>query len=156
MSEVIKRSDNQSGFTLIEMIITVTVIASLTAMAFPQARETLIKESVRGARRTIVTELARARGAAANRGCRSVFHVVGGANARTWVTSCPLTGAGVDTVGAVQYLADRFNVTLATNGDSIVFSPNGIGAAPSWTAVAVRRNEAADSLSISPIGRAVW
>jgi prepilin-type N-terminal cleavage/methylation domain-containing protein len=155
MSEVIKRS-NQSGFSLIEMVIVVTMIASLTAMAFPQARETLIKESVRGARRVVATQLARARGTAANRGCRAVFHLVGGSDPRVWVTSCPLTGGGVDTVGTVEHLADRFSVDLATTGDSIVFSPNGIGAAPSWTSIAIKRSEAKDTLSISPIGRAAW
>lgn len=134
----------------------VVLMAAVMAMALPRLRGAGVKESVRGARLAVSTHIARARGAAATRGCPAVLHVVAGTNARTWITSCPTTGTGVDTVGAVDYLSASSGVDVASTLDSLTFGPNGIALASNWNVMRFSRNGHADTLAISPVGRPVW
>ena len=96
---------NRAGFTLVETLIAMAIIASVTAMAFPKVKDSVLKEAARGARRAVTTEVTRARAAAATRGCPSVLHFQGGSDSRVWVTSCVMNGAAVDTIGSVESLS---------------------------------------------------
>jgi prepilin-type N-terminal cleavage/methylation domain-containing protein len=150
------RMRTRAGMTLIELIVAIAVVGIVAAFTIPGAKRGLVTESIRGARRAVTTQLTRARGAATSRGCRSVLHMTGGANGRIWVTSCAIGGAGVDTIGPVQDLGNRFGVTVATSGDSVIFVPNGLGASPGWILMKFAKGGHSDSLSISPVGWASW
>ena len=104
----------------------------------------------------MVTHVAMARGAAATRGCRSVVHMVAGADARTWVTTCQAAGAGVDTVGNVERIGSRHGVTVLASVDSIQFAPNGIAIGAGWSTFEFKRSTVTDSLTVSPLGKASW
>ena len=155
-SRTLCRIRSRAGLTLIELLVAVAIVGIVSALAIPGFKRSMATESIRGARRSVTAHLGRARGAAANRGCRSVLHMTGGANARLWITSCSLTGAGLDTVGQPERLGDRFGVAVSTSGDSVVFGPNGIGASPGWILMKFGKAGYADSLVISPIGWASW
>ncbi len=144
------------GYTIFELLLVVTVIGAMAAMAIPKLKEPMIRELVRSARRTMVTHVAQARGAAASRGCRGVVHVVSGANARVWVTTCRVAGAGMDTVGAVDQLSDRYHVSVQSSVDSVQFSPNGIAIGAGWSTLVFARAGFSDTLTISPLGKASW
>jgi len=104
----------------------------------------------------MVTQLAVARSAAASRGCRSLVHVVDGASARSWVTTCPTVGTGVDTIGTVEQLSDRYSVSVVSSVDSISFSPNGLAFGAGWASFEFTRVGYSDSLAVSPLGKAYW
>lgn len=77
-------SDNrQSGFTLLELMITITVLAILTAIAYPSMRDFLKRNRVISVSNSIQSDLQLARGEAAA--------------ARKYVSICPLESAGTTT-----------------------------------------------------------
>ncbi|UCG85624.1 MAG: prepilin-type N-terminal cleavage/methylation domain-containing protein [Gemmatimonadota bacterium] len=145
-----------NGYTLFELLLVIAIIGAVAALTIPRVKGPMLRESVRSARRAMVTQLAVARGAAASRGCRSVVHVVDGASARTWVTACATTGAGVDTVGTVEELSDRYGVAVQSSVDSIAFAPNGLAIGSGWASLSFDRVGYSDSLSVSPLGKAYW
>jgi type IV fimbrial biogenesis protein FimT len=147
---------NRAGLTLTELMVSLAIVGIVSAVAIPTAKRGMASEAVRGARRSVTTQLARARGTAANRGCRSALHMTSGANAQIWVTSCTVGGAGVDTIGGVQDLGNRFGVTVSTSGDSVIFNPNGLGSSPGWIVMKFGKGGHSDTLAISPIGWATW
>jgi Tfp pilus assembly protein FimT len=146
----------QSGYTVFELLLVCTIIGAVAAMTIPRVKEPLVREQVRGARRGMVTHIAMARGAAASRGCRSVVHIVSGANARAWVTTCQAAGAGVDTVGAVERIGTRYGVSVQASVDSVQFAPNGIAIGAGWSKFVFTKSTVTDSLSVSPLGKASW
>jgi prepilin-type N-terminal cleavage/methylation domain-containing protein len=150
------KSSHRQGFTLIEMLIVMTVIGVLLGMSLPGFRQTIIRQSVHGATMAVASQLAKARGTAASRGCPAVMHLVAGADASVWVTSCQTVGGGVDTIGVVEDLSDKFDVTVAANRDSIVFSPTGLARSTGWFAARFTRAGMTDSMAVSPVGRRVW
>lgn len=141
---------------MIELLVAVVIVGIMAAMAMPKLKNGMAQESVRNARRSVVSHLSTARGAAASRGCRAVFHVVAGTDPRVWVTSCPLTGAGVDTVGTVSHLAADHGISLSLVGDSLTFAPSGMGMGTGWMNLNLAKASKSDSLSISPLGQARW
>jgi len=162
-TDVRRRSDNDAmqcnvarGFTLIELVLVITIIVSVTGIMFPRVQGTILQASVRGARLTVQTELAAARGAAVNRGCPAMLHIRSGSNGRMWITTCPMTGLGIDTVGSIQSLSVRYGVNVNADWDSIGFAPTGLAYGSTWRRVHLDRSGHADSLRISPVGRTSW
>ncbi len=144
------------GFSLIEMLVVITIMGILTTVALPHLQGTVIRQSVRGAKLTVATHVARARGTAAGRGCPAVMHLVNGLDARVWVTSCSIIGGGIDTVGMVDAISGRFDVAVTATADSIVFAPTGLVMSTGWFAVRFVRGGEVDSLAVSPVGRRIW
>ena len=150
-------SNRQShGFSLTEMLVVITLMGILTTVALPRLHQTVIRQSVHGAKLTVATHVARARGTAAGRGCPAVMHLVDGGDAQVWVTSCPMTGAGIDTVGRVDAISSRFDVVVKATADSIVFAPTGLVMSTGWFAARFVKGGEVDSLAVSPVGRRIW
>lgn len=143
------------GFTLIEIMLVIVIISAMVVVAVPRVAETMTREAVRGARMTMTTQLARARGAAANRGCEGVVHL-DASRAQVWVTACRLGATGIDTVGAFEQLGRKYGVAMSTTADSIIFTPNGLAVGNAWVSMKFSRGNYTDTLTVSPVGRAVW
>jgi prepilin-type N-terminal cleavage/methylation domain-containing protein len=144
------------GYTVFELLLVMTIIGAVAALAIPRFKEPMIREQIRSARRATVTQFAMARGAAASRGCRAAVHVVGGVAARTWVTTCLPAGGGVDTIGAVQQVSSKYSVSVVTSVDSVQFAPNGIAIGAGWSTLVFARAGFTDTLTVSPLGKASW
>lgn len=146
------------GFTLIEMLIVIVLIGLVGAIAVPRLRDAFESTSVRGARVAAGTLAAKARAAAVARGCRSAIHF-SGTDGTVWVTVCKVdTAAGIDTLGGVEHLASRFNVSLAPSRDSVTYAPSGLSYDNEFTILrlsSLPSGTVNDSVVINPVGKVV-
>ena len=140
----------ERGFTLIEILMVVTVIGLLTAIALPRIGDAMVAQNARAGRGAVISLHAKARAAAIQRG-RSTRLVING-NSMIIVSQHPVTGA-VDTVGNVEDLFDRFGVTLSTTRDTLSFDARGLGTESSATTVTVTKGAHTYQITISMWGR---
>lgn len=146
---------SRSGLTLTELVVVVVIIGVLLAFGVPRFNDWLQRESLRAARRDLVTQLARTRATAVHRGCPAVLHL-DAQTSRVWITACPVRGAGTETVGEIDNTSERFGVSFTADGDSVVFTPQGLAFATSSVALRFSKGEYASSLEITPVGRPAW
>jgi prepilin-type N-terminal cleavage/methylation domain-containing protein len=146
---------SRSGFTLVEAVIVIVIMGVVLTFAIPRVKDYLLHESVRSARRTMTTHLARSRATAVHRGCRAVLHM-DAVSSRVWVTACPVRGNGLDTVGTIDDFASHFGVAFSSDGDSVLFTPQGVALASTSIAMEFSKDGYSDSLLITPVGRPVW
>lgn len=146
----------RKGFTLVELLIAITVAGILLGLGLPRLRAAMIQEQVRSARREVTTRLAQARAVAVQRGCPATLSLNAAAT-QVWVTACRTGGvAGIDTIGSVANLGTRYQVAMAASSNAVVFGPHGVATGAGWVALKFARSGHTDSLAISPVGRAVW
>jgi len=146
---------SRSGFTAIEVIVVVVLVGVLSAVALPFLRTGPAKSGVRGAISAITSLHAIARNAAISRGRTAVLVIKAAAPATVLVVLRRSGSSVVDTVGTVENLYARFTVALTTTGDSVIFTPRGIGIGTSNTTVIATRGGVADTLTISGAGRLI-
>ena len=145
----------RSGFTLAEALVALVIVGVLFAFGMPRFSDWLVRESVRAARREVTTQVARARAMAVHRGCPAVLHL-DDQTGRVWVTACRIQGAGTETAGTVDDLAERFGASFEADGDSMLFTPQGLALATSSLFLTFSKGEYSGSLEITPVGRPVW
>jgi prepilin-type N-terminal cleavage/methylation domain-containing protein len=145
----------QSGFTMAESLVVMSVLGVLGALGFPLVRTALDQSAVRSGRTALATLTVAARTVATQRGCRAVVHVSPGPNGHVWVTTCALRGAGHDTLVAFDPVAARFGVVLTPSRDSIQYDPRGLTLQRAAATIGVSRRAARDSLVINELGKVV-
>jgi prepilin-type N-terminal cleavage/methylation domain-containing protein len=144
------------GFTTIEMVIVVVLMGVIAAMAFPRIRGALDRQNVRSARAAAQTFVVKARAAAVQRGCRGTLHLP--ADGRMWVTVCRLVPAGGstrDTLGPIETLAARYNVTILPSRDSVAFDARGLKINFERVTIAFTHGSITDSLVVNELGKVV-
>lgn len=141
----------ESGFSLIELLIVIVVLGVMATVGVPRVRGALLKQNVRSARVAAVSQVVKARSVAVQRGCRGVVHLRD--TGAIWVTACRTTGAGVDTLGSVDNLRDRYGVTLSSTRDSVQFDPRGLSVGNQSASIVVANAVATETISINAIGR---
>jgi len=144
------------GFTFIEVLIVMVLIGIIAALGIPRIRDAIQKNNVRGARAALGTLVAKARGAAVQRGCRSAIHFTSGTAGEVWITACKVSNSALtDTLGGVEQLAVRYNLTLTAGADSVTFMPNGVSPDNTLTVLRVSSNGITDSVMINQVGKVV-
>jgi prepilin-type N-terminal cleavage/methylation domain-containing protein len=144
---------SRSGFTVIELLWVIVIMGVMGALAIPRIRGALQKQNVRSARVAGVAHIVKARAAAVQRGCRATVHVR--SSGLIWVTACKTAGPGIDTLGSVDDLHERYGVTLLTTRDSVQFDPRGLSLGNQTDTVVVRNAVATDSIVVNAVGRVV-
>ena len=144
------------GFTVLELLVVIIIIGIATTVAFPKMNSMVKNEGVRSARRETITQLARARSIAVQRGCRSSIQMRA-ATSKVWVESCKASGAaGRDTIGSIS-LFSNYNTTFTTTADSLPFGPNSLGMGTATiTMTFLRAGANTLSLNISSLGKPTW
>ena len=148
-------NSRKRGFTVIEMLIVVTLIGVVSAFGLPRMNELMKRESTRSARREVVTLVSRARNSAAQRGCRATLHI-DAATERVWVTVCSTTTTGLDTLGPILNTQTKYKVLMAADADSLPFAANSLGLATSTISFSFTRDSYSTSMRVTRVGRATW
>jgi hypothetical protein len=71
------------------------------------------------------------------------------------VTVCKTSGPGIDTLGSVDDLKERYGVTVSATRDSIQFDPRGLSLGNQSGTVVVSNAVAADTIVVNAVGRVV-
>lgn len=139
------KADLRAGFSLIELIMMISVAAILLAVTVKSGAGLLSRSAVRAAVLGARDAFAAARNQAMATGERTAVRIHA-ADGRIAVH------AGADT--SQQFpLGDLYRVTLEASRDSMAYSPTGLGWGASNLRLVVKRQAAAETLNVSRLGR---
>ena len=133
------------GFTLVELVLTCTILGLITAATLRGLARHLERIAVRNAIAAAGGALARARDEALAR------HTV--VTVRIDTTQAQLVLRTHEERLARYALGETYGVSLATTRDSIAFDTRGLGYGPANLTLIARRGAAADTLVVSRLGR---
>lgn len=142
------------GFTLVEILIVVVLIGIMLAVGIPYFRTGTLKGDLRSGADAIASLHSVAKQTAIQRG-RTARLVMDATANTVVVVATNAAGTGLDTVGRVENLNDRYGVTFTTTTPTLIFTPRGIGAETSGTTIIVSKQSFSDTLTISAAGRLV-
>lgn len=158
------RTSRRRGFTLIEMLMVLTVAAILSGLGYPRLRTFMLKSNVRSARSTVINTVQQAKARALMEG-RSVTVNFDNTADKIWMTAsprrlaCPTGTCDRDTVGVIVNLVQQYGVDLTAarsdNDDPAYFSFDlrGLGNSGSSVTVLLTRGGFQDSVYVSSYGR---
>jgi prepilin-type N-terminal cleavage/methylation domain-containing protein len=134
------------GMTFIEVSITVAILGVMAGLTFPRFGSYRDRIAVDAATSSTMSLLATARHAALRRAMRTAVHL-DSSRGTVFIV------AGVDTIEQ-RPLREVHQVEFSTSRDSIAFAPSGLGYGAANTQIILRRGVAADTVSVSRLGRA--
>ena len=134
------------GTTLIEIGVTVGIIGLMAGLTFPRFGSYRDRVAVDAATSSTMSLLATARHAALRRATRTAVHL-------DTTTATVFVIAGIDTLER-RPLREVHDVVFSTTRDSIAFTSSGLGYGAANTQIILRRGTAADTISVSRLGRA--
>ena len=133
------------GYTLLELVIVVTIAALAMTIAIPRARNALDRITVRAASGDIISTLASARVYALAAGSPMVVDVDS-------VTGTIRVRHGTDLLLS-RGIGQAHGVRLTKTRDSLVYDPRGLGRGAANLSIIVRLRSAAETVFVSRLGR---
>jgi type IV fimbrial biogenesis protein FimT len=142
-SGLIKRSLSQRGFTLIELMVTIALVAILATLAAPSFQQTIASSRLTTATNDLYTSLVQARSEAIKQGervtvcksdtttsCSSDVTTTWSVGWITFVDGTRTTAASVDTGETVRYVVQAMDSSIVIRGNSdmanyVSYSPDG-------------------------------
>lgn len=134
------------GTTIIEIGVTLAIVGLMAGMTMPRFGSYRDRIAVDAAAASTMSLLATARHAALRRATRTAIHF-------DTSTASVCVVAGIDTLER-RPLREVHGVSMTTSRDSIAFAPTGLGYGAANTQIILRRGAAADTISVSRLGRA--
>ncbi len=144
---------DRRGFTLIEMLVALSVVALVMAIGLPRMQAMFGRSNVRSSRSAVITTLQQAKTAAINTGQVVTVHFDEGGD-RVWADYTP-AGGGPVVVGGVRQLGTQYGVavrTLPASNATFRFDPRGLGM-DADVSVLLQRGSFQDSVEIARFGR---
>ncbi|GAC1655385.1 MAG: hypothetical protein NVS4B3_20070 [Gemmatimonadaceae bacterium] len=141
------------GFTLIEIMMVVVLMAIMMAIAFPKLQSLNRSTDVRSAAQQLATSVSAARGAAIRRGRHAYFNQSG---SQIWVTVDGQSSVP-DTTLLPADLSAVYGVTIVSPATTTIdFDPRGIGnktnTSATWITYMLSKGSATDSVCVSKLG----
>ncbi|MFN8582318.1 MAG: hypothetical protein U0163_15260 [Gemmatimonadaceae bacterium] len=134
-----------TGFTLVQLLVALVVLALLTAVATPRFLAYQDASQVRAASADVAAALAHARQVAFERATHAA--------ARFDTASASLAVVSYGDTIEQRPLGALYGVSLAVTRDSITYAANAMGFGAANTRIIVARGRAADTLTVSRLGR---
>jgi type II secretory pathway pseudopilin PulG len=134
-----------SGYSVLELVIVVTVTGLAMAIAIPRGRLLLDRLAVRSAAGDVLATLSYARSMALSGGSRVAIQV----DSATGTISVRRGGDVLLSRG----IAHAHGVTLGSTRDSLVYDPRGLGRGAANLSVVIRRGAARETVFVSRLGR---
>lgn len=149
------------GFSLIELIYALVLAAVIYTIALPVVGRARVEASVRNSKHVVVSSLALARATAIRFRRPAVLRLDSNGD-RLWIeadTTVSGSGAGLDTIGFFDFRAE-LEVDLTSDRTSLCFDGRGIATttaacSQSGGLIVVARDDRADTVVVSPLGRVV-
>jgi prepilin-type N-terminal cleavage/methylation domain-containing protein len=152
--------DDRAGFSLIEVLIAILLVALVYAVAVPSLASTRVRAAVHNSKHVVLSSISLARSSAIRFGRPAVL-VLDSRGDRIWVEvdTALVAGGPKDTLNLVD-LGQELDVDLKSNRSSVCFNGRGIGttgAACPWAGglIIVSSGSQADTVLLSPVGRVV-
>lgn len=136
---------NARGFTLIEIVIVVTIAGLLSAITLARAGGFIDRIEVHGATMEVESMFSRARHIAIARGAQTTLDID---PARSTISI-----RGSNEVLSSRDVAATHGVDIDANRTSITYSPIGVGYGASNFTMTLSRGRAADTIYVSRLGR---
>ena len=135
----------RGGFSVLELLTVLAVLALLMAIALPRMRAIADRSAVRNAGRDARMAFSFAQRRAVALG----LHVA------VWIDTTAQTMVVGDAGGSMltRALGAAYGVSLASTRDSMAYTPLGLAWGAANLTLVVRRGDAADTVSISRVGR---
>jgi prepilin-type N-terminal cleavage/methylation domain-containing protein len=133
------------GFTLIEQLLVLCLLATLLVLAVPSVIGTRDRTAVRTAARAVRDALALAREQAVASGSRAAVRFDA-------ATGSVVVHAGTDSLLRLP-LGRRYAVQVEASRDSTAYLPSGLGAGAANVSIVLRRGAAAETVTVSRLGR---
>ncbi len=153
-----RKTRNESGFTILDIIIVISIVALLAGITFPQIGKMQTRFALRGYVNTFMSLHSMARTTAVRQGRVAELHL-DPANDLFWVeVDTTIDGSGVmDTVGVVVDVSDM-GVDLRSSTSLLCFDGRGLastaaGCATAGAVVAFIRGAEADTIGVMPLGK---
>lgn len=146
-----------AGFTLIEIIIALVLMAMVYAMAVPAIGRARIAAAVHNSRHVVVSSISLARATAMRFGRPTVLRLDASEDCLWIEADTSVSGGAVDTIGFYSF-AGELATDLRSNRSSLCFNGRGIGttgtACPqAGGLIIVSRGNEADSVIVTALGR---
>ena len=148
-------STARAGFTLIELMIAISMVGILMLVGIPKAQTAFRQTQLRSSRNAVINLYQMGRTRAINEN-RSVTLNMDATS--VWLTAQPrkvaLAGSDRDTVGTVQNLNAQYGITLVPGGATYTVDARGLATTPSVpNKIVFTKSGARDSFTITGYGR---